>query len=121
MEIFQSLSTLDYKHYWTVEDLERVARCDADRKEVLYALSALYLTDQNPEYEVILEFLRLENKVAVAILDYYRDMISYRYTPHENSVFSQKLKQAFSDIRSYEGRLEEFGWTKVYSKWGQRK
>lgn len=120
-EIYQAFQALDYKHYWTVEDIDQVVKCDSERKELLYALSALYLVDQNPEYELIITFLRQENIVAMAVIQYYRDMISYRYARHENSLYTTRLQKAFSEIQAYEEKLEKHGWTKVYSKWGQGK
>jgi len=111
----------DYTHYWTTEDLDKVAGCDASRKELLYALSALQLIDQKPEYELLIEFLRLENAAAMAVMDYYRDLIVNRYTRPANPFFVTRLQKAFSDIRKVEGKLEKYGWKKVYATWGQGK
>ncbi len=120
-EIFRSFQALDYTHYWTAEDLDKVARCDADRKELLYALSALQLIDQKPEYALLIEFLRMENAATMAVMDYYRDLIVNRYTRPANPFFVTRLQKAFSDIRKLEGKIEKFGWKKGYATWGQGK
>lgn len=120
-EISRGFQALDYTHYWTTEDLDKVAGCDASRKELLYALSALQLIDQKPEYELLIEFLRLENAAAMAVMDYYRDLIVNRYTRPANPFFVTRLQKAFSDIRKVEGKLEKYGWKKVYATWGQGK
>lgn len=120
-DIYRSFQALDYPHYWTTEDLDKVAGCDAIRKELLYALSALQLTDQKPEYAMLIEFLRMENAAAMAVMDYYRDLIVNRYTRPANPFFVTRLQKAFSDIRKLEGKLEKYEWVKVYATWGQGK
>lgn len=62
-EIFAAFKALDYEHYWTAGDLDIVVRCEANRKELLYGLAALHLTDQNPDYELLMDFLQMENRV----------------------------------------------------------
>lgn len=120
-EIYRSFQALDYTHYWTAEDLDKIARCDADRKELLYALCALQLIDQKPEFELLIEFFRLENAASMAVMDYYRDLIVNRYARPANPFFVTRLQKAFSDIRKFEGKLEKHGWTKAYATWGQGK
>lgn len=120
-EVYRSFHALDYTHYWTVDDLDKVAGCIADRKELLYGLSALHLIEHDPEYDLVIEFLRLENTAATAVMDYYRDMIATRFTRPANPFFVTRLQKAFSDIRKIEGKLEKYGWTKAYAAWGQGK
>lgn len=120
-EIYRTFQALDYTHYWTADDLDKVARCDAERKELLYALSSLQLIEQNPEYALVIEFLRLENAAAMAVMDYYRDLIVNRYARPANPFFVTRLQKAFSDVRKLEGKLDKYGWKKVYATWGQGK
>jgi hypothetical protein len=120
-EIFTTFKALDYEHYWTADDLDLVARCEADRKELLYGLSALHLTDQNPDYELVMDFLQMENRVAMTVIAYYEDLIPAKYSRPATALFVQRLQKAFAEIREYERKVEKFGWTRAYAEWGVRR
>ncbi|HOY65291.1 MAG TPA: hypothetical protein PLP29_00300 [Candidatus Ozemobacteraceae bacterium] len=120
-EIYAAFKALDYEHYWTADDLDLVARCEANRKELLYGLAALHLVDQNPDYELLMDFLQMENRVAMTVIAYYEDLIPAKYARPATPLLVQRLQKAFVEIRDYEVRLEKFGWKRAYAEWGTRR